>query len=869
MGNIFSVPIFRKARPFFFRNNENTRPAFRTRNPNNCIEISTGSSRSSTDRQSYNQTHSLEHGGQRKRISIAHLNAESLKNRVRFTEVKEMALEKNFDILSFSETWFNTSVSNASVHLDGYNIFRLDRLRKKGGGVCAYVKSSLKVKTLKDLTRTSDSGLQQLWLQIQHKHLKSVIVCIVYRPPDSAISCLTDELMPSYTHALSLKKSIILTGDLNCDLMSDNPRGDALRSFCVAVNATQLIKDPTRVTNSSSTLIDIVLSSDPGLVKDSGVLDMTISDHFLVYAVLDLKILKPKACYITTRSYKKYNAELFSSDVSYIPWNILDLADSLDAKVDNFNDLFLACLNDHAPIKTFKLKRKSIPFITDDIRQLIATRNNLHKIARQSGSLSDWNAFKHQRCKVKLALKKAETEYYNHQILSNKNNSASIWKTIRCALPQKVKHDLQYTKDTAVLAEEFNRFFVSVGGKASFESKKLAETYGFCTEPADSSISSTFNPSYDELFEFKPVLCSDVHKVIMDMPNNKAPGYDKVSISTIKDCLSHILPHITSIINQSLETSTFPSAWKKAEVVPHLKDGDHEVPDNNRPISLLPALSKVAEKLALQHYTSFLSDKNRLTKHQSGNKRSHSTETLSVLVIDHLFNAIDEKKVTAMVLIDLSKAFDSICHTGLLNKLQGLGTSAKALNWFQSYLIKREQTTRIGTSISSSLTVTHGVPQGSILGPVLFSLYMNDLPDTITNCSVESYVDDTKLFLSFTTNDKDGALSQIIQDLNNLTRWCCTNRLLINPQKTKLMLFGTRQLVGRLSDITIPFLGKDLSPSPSCKDLGVIFDSNLSFNDHIDYLSSSLLGKLCQINRVRHLFTKDILLGPVQTPNFS
>ena len=261
--------------------------------------------------------------------------------------------------------------------------------------------------------------------------------------------------------------------------------------------------------------------------------------------------------------------------------------------------------------------------------------------------------------------------------------------------------------------------------------------------------------------------------------------------------------------------------------------------------------------------------RNRLTKHQSGNKRSHSTETLSVLVTDHLFNAIDEKKVTAMVLIDLSKAFDSICHTTLLNKLQGLGTSAKALNWFQSYLIKREQTTRIGTSISSSLTVTHGVPQGSILGPVLFSLYMNDLPDTITNCSVESYVDDTKLFLSFTTNDKDGALSQIIQDLNNLTRWCCTNRLLINPQKTKLMLFGTRQLVGRLSDITIPFLGKDLSPSPSCKDLGVIFDSNLSFDDHIDYLSSSLLGKLCQINRVRHLFTKDILLVILNSLVFS
>ena len=172
----------------------------------------------------------------------------------------------------------------------------------------------------------------------------------------------------------------------------------------------------------------------------------------------------------------------------------------------------------------------------------------------------------------------------------------------------------------------------------------------------------------------------------MNISNNKSPGYDKVPVLVIKDCLTYILPVITSIINLSLETSIFPRSWKKAEIVPHSKEGDHEVPANNRPISLLPVLSKVAEKLVLQQYTSFLSDKNRLTKHQSGNKRNHSTETLNLLVTDHLFNAIDEKKVTAMVFIDLSKAFDSICQTTLLNKLQALGTSTKVLNWFQSYL---------------------------------------------------------------------------------------------------------------------------------------------------------------------------------------
>ena len=163
------------------RNNNinNTRPVTRTRNPGNCIKINIRS-----NRQNYNRTQPLVHGGQRKRFSIAHLNAESLKSRACFIEVKEMALKENFDILSISETWVNTSVTNASVNIEGYNIYRLDLLRKKGGGVCVYVKGSSKVKTSKDLSWISDSGLHQLWLQIQHKHLTSVIVCVVYRPPE-------------------------------------------------------------------------------------------------------------------------------------------------------------------------------------------------------------------------------------------------------------------------------------------------------------------------------------------------------------------------------------------------------------------------------------------------------------------------------------------------------------------------------------------------------------------------------------------------------------------------------------------------------------------------------------------------------------
>ena len=211
---------------------------------------------------------------------------------------------------------------------------------------------------------------------------------------------------------------------------------------------------------------------------------------------------------------------------------------------------FLAYLNDHAPVKTVKLKRKSCPFITEDIKQLIVTRNNLH---------SDWNAFKRLRCNVKLALRRVEVDYYNNQIiLSNKNNTASLWKIIRRALLQKSNSNLQYTKDTSALAEEFNRFFTSVGEKASTASERLAEIHNLRTALPAPISSSHYLSHHGDLFEFKPVLCSDVYKVIMNISNNKSPGYDKVPVLVIKDCLTYILPVITSIIIRHSTASVTP-----------------------------------------------------------------------------------------------------------------------------------------------------------------------------------------------------------------------------------------------------------------------------------------------------------------------
>ena len=227
------------------------------------------------------------------------------------------------------------------------------------------------------------------------------------------------------------------------------------------------------------------------------------------------------------------------------------------------------------------------------------------------------------------------------------------------------------------------------------------------------------------------------------MPSNKAPGLDKVSVRVIKDCLPTILPSITHIINSSLGNGTFPSVWTKDVVTPIPKEGDHEQA-NNRPISLLPILSKVCERAALNQIMTYLVENDRLSTKQNGNKKWHSTETALIHSTDAILTSIDKKELSAMVLLDMSKAFDSINHNTLLLKLQDVGISNSSLAWFQSYLDHRHQVVRVHSTLSNALPLTSGVPQGIILGPLLFSVYVNDLPSVPRKCTTICYVDDTK-----------------------------------------------------------------------------------------------------------------------------
>ena len=737
-----------------------------------------------------------------------------------------------------------------------------DRLHKRGGGVCAYVRKDLKSSVLKDLTSISERNFHQLWIKVQYKKFKSIIICVTYRPDDSPLSSFEELLKPCYIQALTLDKPISILGDLNCDGLNETcTEFKALENFYTDMNLKQLITKPTRITATTQSLLDVILVSSNNKVLDSGVLHRPISDHSIVFT--KLKVKKPKATTqsITTQSYKNYNADNFAIDLAEETDSLLTIFDQsdVDSKLTILNDTLQSVLNAHAPLKEIKIRSRPCPFVNQEIKVLMKSRDRLLKQFTQSRQDNDWKNFKLSRDLVKEKLLEAEREYTLEEVSANKTNSSSLWKIINRAIPSKDILGPAFTKDTSVLADEFNQFFAQVGPNAAKAVLSLREEHNITAQEHSTEVTTTITTPV-ELFNLRTVSCEEIRQIVTSLPTNKSPGPDKISVRVLKDCLPVILGPLTDIINCSILTSTFPDNWKEAKVIPILKEGDHEVPANNRPLSLLVVASKVLERIVLNQFSAYLTQNKCLTSHQSGNKKAHSTETLNILLTDKILEAMDKKQKAALVLLDLSKAFDSIDYTRLLHKLSNIGASPSSIKWFKSYLSGRRQYVRIGSAHSKTLPIMHGVPQGAILSPLLFCIYLNDLPMTLKFCNIESYVDDSKLFMSFTLPELDATVEKLEQDLHSVAKWCCENHLLINPDKTKLLFLGTRQMLNRLQEVPrVTFLGKILKPTVSAKDLGVHLDPNLTYDHHISTVVSSCLSKLCQINRVKKSFDKTTL----------
>ena len=317
-----------------------------------------------------------------------------------------------------------------------------------------------------------------------------------------------------------------------------------------------------------------------------------------------------------------------------------------------------------------------------------------------------------------------------------------------------------------------------------------------------------------------------------------------------------MLIDITFICNHSIKNSVFPSKWKEAKVVPLHKNGPQEEVNNYRPISILPVMSKILEKHVHDSLFSFLHEFDLLHKTQSGFRSQHSYETALIHMTDNWLNAIDNGKMIGIVLVDFKKAFDLVDHKILLSKLKLYGIKDETLSWFDKNLSQRRQQVSINNAKSEFEQVTYGVPQGSILGPLLFLLFINDLPSYTSNVSTDLYADDTTLYaiqdsLEITENNLDSAL-------NNLHIWCKCNGMLLNSAKTKVMLVTTNQKCKRINTDKLNLIYNDesLSMTTSDKILGVCVDNNLNWTEHVKSLTKKIASNIWRLSKIKKFLSQ-------------
>ena len=304
-----------------------------------------------------------------------------------------------------------------------------------------------------------------------------MIVCVTYRPPDCPVTCIRDEPKPKFIEALLLGKGIIILGDMNCNLLKTSCyESKILLDTCSELHMTQLIKDPTRITSQTSSLLDGIMISSSSKVKSSGVVDIAISDHSMIFCTLKLRADKPRLEYKDVRSFKNYNSESFKAELSQLQFHETYRINDVNEKIDHFNPLFINTLDKHAPIKHIRIKGRLNQFINKELKCTMKLRDKKLRMFRLSRNAEDWDVYRQLRNSIKTSLRAAESNFVRNQIEEYKgNNSRSMWKVIRGCLPSKDSEKPVYQKDHKKLANEFNEYFASVGKIAADKVKRLAE----------------------------------------------------------------------------------------------------------------------------------------------------------------------------------------------------------------------------------------------------------------------------------------------------------------------------------------------------------------------------------------------------------
>ena len=569
----------------------------------------------------------------------------------------------------------------------------------------------------------------------------------------------------------------------------------------------------------------------------------SISDHFPQFAIfegfqneLDSKIKK------RGRSYKNFNQNEFEFELGAIDWHSTFSNKNGNECCQLFFKKIEQLLDEMAPFKILSKKEYDLykkPWLTSGILRSIQTRDLLHKqyLKEQNTNKKKnlFNNYKRRRNIITYLIRLAKESYHKSLFEQNINDMKKMWKNIKeivnvnkkCQTSVKsLVVNNRLIADNNEIANEFNRFYTEVGTKIDSKIPRVSTSFQhYLSDPCLN------------LYIPRIVTDNEIRNLIIQLDVSKACGPTSIPNKIFNLFANTLSSPLALMVNICLQTGIFPDILKLANIIPIFKKGARNLCCNYRPISLLSNLSKIFEKVMHIRLYTFLEDHELIYKNQYGFRQNHSTEHAITHMIELIKKKLDSKRFVGAIFLDLEKAFDTVNHEILLKKLYHYGIRGIALKWFESYLSNRQQKTEISNSDSDFQKVVCGVPQGSILGPLLFIIYLNDLHKAVNNSVTYHFADDTEL--SCWDTDKKRLQNKMNADLKNIFTWLCANRLSLNTLKTEFLIFKPNGIPSKERTI-LKINGKKIYESKKLKYLGLIVDSRLKWNFHVSKLRKKL-----------------------------
>ena len=759
------------------------------------------------------------------------------------------------DIVIGCESWLNSSHTSTSIFPEGYVAYRKDRPGDGGyGGVFILVSSRLQSSRPEKLQLQTDS--EMLWVEIKIQSAKNLFVCAFYKPPSMNHEGIFDDL-ESTISKISSDAHIWIGGDFNLDGInweSNSVREHAYHSktcqellnLATHWGLEQVVRIPTRIAMYSQTLLDNFFTNNSTLLNCVKVIP-GISDHDAVYIESSLKPFTTKCAPREIFVYKKANFQKFKDD-------LIAFREDFDEHIEtlNCNDLWnmlknkiLCLMKLHIPTKTVRSDRNHKPWITPHIRTLRRKLTHLFKKCSRSSDSTLRQRYLKAKAAVQREQRQAYWTYINNLIdppdddQHQGSNQKRFWSYIK-----------SLRKDNTGVAplRDKGKLFSAPRDKANILNNQYSSVF---TREDKSNIPEPPGDPYPTMNEIT-VTEEGVLRLLLKTNPHKASGPDQLPARILKECAHELAPLLTSFFNKTLQDGCLPDDWKKANVSAVFKKGDRHAAANYRPVSLTSICCKIQEHVITSSIMKHLSQHSILTDGQHGFRAKRSCETQLVTLIHELAANLEAGSQTDLIILDFSKAFDKVPHERLLRKLSHYGIRGRTLSWIREFLSNRQQEVIVDGAVSDPAPVVSGVPQGTVLGPILFLVFINDLPSELV-CPTRLFADDCIVYNRIRNrNDSD----KLQRDLDTLGQWERRWGMEFHPQKCSV-LSCTRSHKPKSFAYTLK--GHTLEHQTTTKYLGVDITSKLSWDTHINRITkkaSSMLGFVRRNLKVANRNTK-------------